>query len=273
MYEGTQRWAIFKIVLQDPERYTRHVKNQYFGDVNDYRKYGLLRCLVQSSKLSLGICWLLTPSDARTDGEFRRYLQEPRKWRTYDPDLYDRLQQLRQPLTQRDIAHADTWELLPGATYFNGMLGDDSATRSVYFADALTALKHCSMLFFDPDNGLEVPSKPVGRKSSSKYVYWREIEMAYSCGHSLVVYQHYPMHVKRVPFIERIAAECVRRLGAPLVDTFSTPYVVFFLIARPEHAEAFSEVHAAIAGKWPNQITPRAHVGVGPPQEKGFDDV
>ncbi len=57
------------------------MKHQYFGDINDYRKYGLLRALSQASGLSLGVCWLLTAPDARPDGEFRNYLEQPRRWR------------------------------------------------------------------------------------------------------------------------------------------------------------------------------------------------
>jgi hypothetical protein len=53
------------------------LKNQYFGDVNDYRKYGLLRALSSVTGLPVGVCWLLTMDDGRSDGEFRRYLEEP----------------------------------------------------------------------------------------------------------------------------------------------------------------------------------------------------
>ena len=40
------------------------VKDQYFGDVNDFRKYGLLRVLAGSDRLRLGVCWMLTARDA-----------------------------------------------------------------------------------------------------------------------------------------------------------------------------------------------------------------
>jgi len=36
------------------------MKNQYFGDINDYRKYGLLRCFAEAG-LNIGVCWMLTP--------------------------------------------------------------------------------------------------------------------------------------------------------------------------------------------------------------------
>jgi hypothetical protein len=35
------------------------VKNQYFGDVNDYRKYGLLRVLTNGGEIKTFVCWML----------------------------------------------------------------------------------------------------------------------------------------------------------------------------------------------------------------------
>ncbi len=53
------------------------MKDQYFGDVNDFLKYGLLRALVARDKLSLGVSWMLTPSNGGTDGKFLEYLGRP----------------------------------------------------------------------------------------------------------------------------------------------------------------------------------------------------
>jgi hypothetical protein len=160
----------------------------------------------------------------------------------------------------RDVHHADAWNLLPGARYYTPILRDDAAARSVYFAGAFRALAGIPLLFFDPDNGFEVPSTRIGRKLSSKYVYWAEIEEAYARGHSLVVYQYY-LRAKRVFFVRALASECARRLGAPLVDTFATPHVVFVVIARPEHASQFAGAHARMSSRWVGQIRPLAHVG------------
>ena len=44
------------------------MKDQYFGDVNDYLKYGLLRALQSQGDLKLLVAWMLTPNDARSDG-------------------------------------------------------------------------------------------------------------------------------------------------------------------------------------------------------------
>lgn len=43
------------------------MKHQYFGDVNDYRKYGLLRTLAKDD-IHILINWMLTPNDGSADG-------------------------------------------------------------------------------------------------------------------------------------------------------------------------------------------------------------
>ena len=65
------------------------MKNQYFGDIGDYGKYGLLRYLGERG-LSIAVNWYLTPNDASNDGNIRGYLSKE-KDRRYDPELYDAL--------------------------------------------------------------------------------------------------------------------------------------------------------------------------------------
>jgi hypothetical protein len=48
------------------------------------------------------------------------------------------------------------------------------------------------LVFFDPDNGIEVLSKPCGGRDSSKYVYWDELQETYRSGQSVLVYQIFP---------------------------------------------------------------------------------
>jgi hypothetical protein len=46
-------------------------------------------------------------------------------------------------------------------------------------------------VFVDPDNEIEVPSKPVGRKGSSKYVTWSEIKELWKLDCSILIYQRW----------------------------------------------------------------------------------
>ena len=234
------------------------MKDQYFGDINDYRKYGLLRALTEASGLRLGVCWLLTEGDQRPDGEFRRYLEQPERWRLRDPQLYDGLQRLRAANVERSVGHAGAWDLLPDARYFGDVLGDPAAERAAYFRRAWETLADCPLLFFDPDNGLETKSTRPGHRDSRKYLYWTEVEEAFRRGHSLVIYQHWP-RVERQKFTQDLVTTASSRLGRPSVDTFATAHVLFLLVAQPEHRNAFRKAHDLIQERWSGEITPQAH--------------
>lgn len=144
------------------------MKNQYFGDINDYRKYGLLRMLTGEGQLKTLVCWMLTPDDGHTDGQFTRYLDEPEKWRKYDPDLFDKLQQSLHVHKCRDVQEAEISRIIPGARYFRDIVPDALPERQDWFGKAHAASTDADLVFFDPDNGLEVKSVPKGRKKLVK---------------------------------------------------------------------------------------------------------
>ena len=70
------------------------MKEQYVGDVNDYRKYALLRHFAGAG-IRIGICWMLTPPDDGPDGGKTAYLKDPERWRHYDPAVFDLLKSVR----------------------------------------------------------------------------------------------------------------------------------------------------------------------------------
>ena len=68
------------------------MKNQYFGDIGDYGKYGLLRFLARHG-VTVAVNWYLTPDDRSNDGNMRGYLGNE-KDRVYDPELFDVLRDM-----------------------------------------------------------------------------------------------------------------------------------------------------------------------------------
>ena len=96
------------------------MKDQYFGDINDYRKYGLLRTLGRSSGLLIGVCWLLTRDDGGGDDGLRNYLAKPSRWQHFDPELYDKLRCLSEARIRPMVRHARQWELIPGVNLLRG---------------------------------------------------------------------------------------------------------------------------------------------------------
>lgn len=234
------------------------MKNQYFGDINDYRKYGLLRILIGPGKMSAAVCWMLTPGDGRTHGRFVKYLEQPERWRHFDPWLYDRLRDTVAVNGIRNVKLAHRMELVPACRYYDTTLPDKQEARSVYFRDFWDFAKGCDLMFFDPDNGIEVKSVPCGRKYSSKYLYWSELIHGVSEGYSVMVYQHFPFE-KREKFIGRMTREILSRTGASLVYWFRTPFVVFFLVPSVSNQINFEQSIFRLRETWGNQIRVGQH--------------
>ncbi len=182
------------------------MKNQYFGDVNDFRKYGLLRVLVGANRLRLGVCWMRTAPDSRTDGEFLAYLSQPKKYRHRDPALFDWLRQVVGEEKDRRTSRIEASALLGSALFQPSLLTDPLRDREAYFAECTEKFAGCNLVFFDPDNGLEIKSTPRGRRDSCKFLYWQEVSSTFSSGASVLIYQHF-IRENRSAFTARMAEE------------------------------------------------------------------
>ena len=229
------------------------MKNQYFGDINDYRKYGLLRSLAHTSDLKILVAWMLTPDDGSTDGKFISYLQSPNEWEKYDPYLYSTLRDLLSDSRQRNVALIEKASVLERTTYHSTLVPEKALERDLWFNALLEQSKSHDFVFLDPDNGIEVKSKPYGRKHSSKYLYWREIESLWNDGKSLLIYQHF-IREKRSKFIRRTLEALLASTKGSLVEAFSTPHVVFLMVLQPEHHHLHELMKSSVQKNWEGQI-------------------
>jgi|SRR5271157_2085207 len=207
------------------------MKNQYFGDVNDYKKYGLLRLLSNNGRRRVAICWMLTGADERADGKLIGYLNDPGKWRKYDPRLFDLLKPCLSDPTRRNVSWAEEVEIVPGAKYHAQLLTDNADERERYFQTFQDLAQGCDLSFFDPDNGLEIKSRSYGRRNSCKYLYWGELKQIGAEGQSLLLYQHFPRE-ERQKFIEKVVSKVRQELKISDVITYRTDRVVFVLIPQ-----------------------------------------
>lgn len=248
------------------------MKNQYFGDVNDYRKYGLLRALQASSDCRLLVAWMLTPDDGGSDGGRRAYLEQPERWRRYDPELYDGLTALVGSGSAPQVSLIEGTGLLPRSTFHSEIVPDGRSERRLWREGLEEAAAGMDLVFLDPDNGVEVASKPVGHKGSSKYVTWQEIEELWDAGCSVLVYQHFPRE-PRGAFCARMISELRRRTQPGAMWGFRTPHVLFLLGAQPRHVEALRQAVSEHLLRWKGQIGVLAPPGAAarrqtPPPER-----
>lgn len=232
------------------------MKNQYFGDINDYRKYGLLRVISSASELRILIAWMITPDDASADGKHTKYLSNPDRWERFDSDLYRHLREIVLNQNERKISHLENTDLLMNTEYFSDEVPDRARHRDAWFAALMQKAKNRDLVFLDPDNGIEIKSKPYGRKNSSKFVYWDEIKSIWDSGKSMLIYQHF-IREERDKFIRRIIEELHKTASASLVEVFSTSHVVFLLVLRPDHTNYHSVIVGEVQRRWRGQI----HVG------------
>ena len=229
------------------------MKHQYFGDVNDYRKYGLLRLLAVEGGFKLGITWMLTPADGRPDGGKIDYLAQPGRWRVHDPDLFDHLASTLQGGGERHVGALEGSNLIPGARYHSDILEDGVAARAAYMKAMVERFEGLDTVFFDPDNGLEVKSCPPGRKGSSKFLACREAAATFAAGASLVVFQHY-CRVERGAYVRQQVQRLADSTGAKDILTISTAHVLFLLVLHPDHALAAQRALEALDMRWPGQF-------------------
>lgn len=230
------------------------MKNQYFGDVNDYRKYGIIRGLIGQDLKSL-ICWMLTSDDSRPDGKFTNYLNENNssRWEVYDPELYKILRNEVKVKENRNVKVIEDNFLIPRAEFIKTNLSDDIRKREAWRNELLLKCNSKDIVFLDPDNGIEVNSVSKGTGGSSKYIFWDELQEIWETGASLLVYQHYP-RINRDFFHEDIALKFRMYLGANNIIVFRTSYVAFFLIMQDRHSEELSWRAEIISNGWQKQI-------------------
>ena len=167
------------------------MKNQYFGDVGDYGKYGLLRHLANSG-IKIAINWYLTPDDGSNDGKHITYLEKEDMQR-YDSELFVTLREMLR-MGQRDVLAFEKRHMIPNAVYYNQLLhtdGDSRAEKRAYrdrwHQEALSVCGEADLVFLDPDNGV-CEKEPKNAKDSIKYCYADEIADYYTAGQNVVYY-------------------------------------------------------------------------------------
>lgn len=67
--------------------------------------------------LLLGVCWMLTAPDGRADGRHLAYLDNPRKFRLFDDELFDWLKETIRQHPEWRTARIEASEMLAGCVF------------------------------------------------------------------------------------------------------------------------------------------------------------
>lgn len=233
------------------------MQDRYTGDIGDYGKLGLLRCLAASG-LRIGVNWYRTPDeDHNEDGRFIGYAHDPR-YRECDAPLWEAMAQLLDAKQRRVEALEENGIL--DAVFFHDILdfrklssAERLSVRAAWHCRALTVLKKCDLVFVDPDNGLMVPSARRSKKGS-KYVLPDELFDYYRQGASVIYYQHKARRpdafyiAQHRALLQNPQIQDAQGLGLKFTRT-SLRY--YWFLVHPKHVQAVQRcIETFLSGPW-----------------------
>lgn len=214
------------------------MKHQYFADRRDLLKYSLFEWALSESLgfRHVSFVVMLTGPDGRGDGGKTSYesgcFGASAKLVTHLKGCLAArrrdVRELRSYFAGRNVA---------GQTVGYRPHGDEAlfthAARKTYFESIPKDDLDDSLVFLDPDNGLQV--KSMRRGNGEKYLLFAEVaELLRRMGARslLAIYQHIP-HVKRPPYFAHIAKRLREDSAAGEVHVLTDNVVAFFLLPKP----------------------------------------
>jgi hypothetical protein len=208
------------------------MKNQYFGDRNDYFKYDLLIFLAEqlAGIKKLSIIWMLTKDDASGDGAKTKYSKGPG-----DRKLF---RFLRESLDGgvRDVVRMNGYFKEAGHEFDYFGYGAEKLLlhrdRANYFEQIPSENFVDAVVFLDPDNGLEV--KSATERNLPKYVKYEEVKSIYdkmSSDSCLVIYQHLP-RIDRKYFLYNLYRDLKEYLKCPVPLNINDNQVAFLILTK-----------------------------------------
>ncbi len=177
------------------------MRNQFVGDIKDYHKYKTLNELAQIGEVN--VCWMLNDDVEGQDSKFTRI-------RDFDPlALF-----LRELIVsgRRNVGEIEKCNLIKVKHYYRQI--EDIIPSEIG-----------GILFFDPDNGLEVKS---AKANDGRYLYYRDVRRFIPYA-DILVYQHFP-RVPRKQYMEKLTVDILREIRCSTVIHFPKSMVDFILI-------------------------------------------
>ena len=245
------------------------MKNQYFGDIRDLFKYDLIQNIVGQSELLERCIWvpMLTDNDVGRDGERR---SRP-KAGEHNQELKAFLDDYEKGRGERIISHLQSVKFFrePQVLVFslrreNGEFLPDfnHPSRRGYFAKVEKALQPNSLVFLDPDTGIETPSN----QRSERHVLRGEISHLYSAmdaSSALMIYQHHRRE-QRSAFFREVSRKIIQERHPPPLYVSDNDIAFFFLPKAPGVARELSALLRAYASEYPDILAgPEPGEGIG----------
>jgi hypothetical protein len=249
------------------------MQDRYSGDVGDFGKFSLLRYLFGNSQNRIGIIWYLSPDESHNgDGGHIDYLTN-RGFLACDKYICEKLSAVVRGT--RSVAALEKTGLLPANTVFIRERLDfhlkfpsqrqidrqeRKERRTQWFKGAVLGVSKCSVVFLDPDNGLQIPScSNTSQVKSGKFAYYSEVLELAKDKNVTVIYHHLGRNGTHVDQISTRVFELREHID-PTGTIFAlrywpySPRAYFILTAKSEEKRIrenlLSFVHSSYGKYW-----------------------
>jgi hypothetical protein len=235
------------------------MQHRYVGDFGDYVKLGILRAIASGRRL--GIAWWLYRDEVHNkDGKHTKYLDEPDRWKAFDPALFEKLKTVGST-GNRHISLLEDLNILPGAVFasepilVSGPSHQRTKAREIWFSSVLRTLASADLVFVDPDNGIQPENFSLAKKKAGKAVSYEELRALALPDRPLVVYHHQTRrkggHLAEISHLTGL----FRENGFKTVDAIRAPNYsprVFFIL---NGSLQIRERAASLTEKWKGALS------------------
>ena len=250
------------------------MQDRYVGDVGDFAKYALLRRLagkLGEQPARLAVIWCLFPDETHNnDGRHISYLHSS-DFEGLDDALLTTLRAIVRT-RKRSVAAVGSSKLFPESTVFcDGVvsapktprIAPDGRTqhRASWLNRCHNVTGTCDLVFFDPDNGLEIASVSKRHPNAGKYIFWDELIPFWRRGQTLLIYHH----LNRTMDARRQVRALQDRFQERLDNAEAMPLVfrrgscrIFWLVYRDSlfGSEVKRRATDFLISKWSNHFRP-----------------
>lgn len=202
------------------------MKHQYFGDIIDLFKYDLLTTFYKDLKLE-GITFIpmLTENDGTTEGSKRNY--EKAMAGTKNAKLINFLK-LYDEIDKRNVTEIQKYFDSIGIPFefFSNKIFSHKQ-RNEYFSKILQSTFNNQVLFFDPDNGLEV------KKNNHKHILFSDVRSCLEIinENSIVSIIQFRHRASWTATLENKLSDLTKRIS-PFVTFVANNNIAFFIVVK-----------------------------------------
>ena len=229
----------------------------YFGDIRDLFKFDLIRHIMKSLPELSGFTYVPMFSEAggKGGGQKKRTKDIPRalaagKAGTQNRDLSALMEQLQDAGSTLEYVNGINSyfekEQITTEIFHKTRFTHDN--RDHYFRNILSHFPTRSLVFFDPDTGLE------DGPPTEKHLLLSEVKVIHDtmdAGSILMIYQHFP-RVKRTGYIRNRCSQLAKLTGSLPVVITDNQIVFFFLVKNPKQQQRLNDCIESYANSYPD---------------------